>query len=476
MVFTLQVNSQTTFFNVFSNTGYDRGEGVTQLLDSSYLIVGTSTSFLDAPSQFFALKLDKNGNFLWSRDYGGSEVDNGKRVWVVNDTIYLFGTSSSNTIADYNWQMITTDSLGNQLNTFQYDESGWEFLEDVLLLKDSSFLLMGSTNNSADGKKDALAKCVDRQGNVLWTIKNEYNNDNWFASGTLLTDSSFVLVENRWNTDSLLQKMVVSNFTLQGVLNGEITYGDQGNYTAKKIYLGQNGLYMGGYRISPQDTLKDYYYARTDLQGAVLQLDEHYEIGEKEVVDIIQYAPNRYYIAVNADDQFSFAGGTDVAYFKFSENLYYDYKAVEVKALNPDFHGQIIATMDNGFIAMGSSSTLGSGDLSVYVLKAGVNDSFPNTTAPPNQQDLVSIDELASAKTLGFQFYPNPTEKWIHIDSKQLVQGAIELISMEGRLLYSEEINGLSVDLNLEDLPVGMYFIRLVSKQGMVGLGRIVIR
>ena len=49
---------QISFYKLFTNNGYDFGQGVVQLEDSSYLITGSSSSFLEAPSQAFIMKID----------------------------------------------------------------------------------------------------------------------------------------------------------------------------------------------------------------------------------------------------------------------------------------------------------------------------------------------------------------------------------------------------------------------------------
>ena len=50
--------AQISFYKVYSGNGYDRAHGIAQLPDSSYIVTGTSSSFQNAPSQAFLLKLD----------------------------------------------------------------------------------------------------------------------------------------------------------------------------------------------------------------------------------------------------------------------------------------------------------------------------------------------------------------------------------------------------------------------------------
>ena len=75
-----QVNAQNAFYKLYSNNGYDFGEGIAQLEDSSFIVTGTSSSFTDGPSQAFLLKVDSVGEYQWSLPYGGTEEDGARRV------------------------------------------------------------------------------------------------------------------------------------------------------------------------------------------------------------------------------------------------------------------------------------------------------------------------------------------------------------------------------------------------------------
>ena len=68
---------QNSFFKLYSGSGYDRGEGIVQLEDSSYAITGSSSSWGES-SQAFLLKIDTAGNYLWSQSYGGPESEEGR--------------------------------------------------------------------------------------------------------------------------------------------------------------------------------------------------------------------------------------------------------------------------------------------------------------------------------------------------------------------------------------------------------------
>jgi hypothetical protein len=58
--------------------------------------------------------------------------------------------------------------------------------------------------------------------------------------------------------------------------------------------------------------------------------------------------------------------------------------------------------------------------------------------------------------------YPNPIQDVLHFDFHQVIRGAIELLSVEGKLISSVEINDLETyQMDLSSLAFGPYFIRM---------------
>ena len=52
------VSGQIDFYKIYTNNGYDFGQGIVQLEDSSYVVTGSSSSFQNGASQAFLLKVD----------------------------------------------------------------------------------------------------------------------------------------------------------------------------------------------------------------------------------------------------------------------------------------------------------------------------------------------------------------------------------------------------------------------------------
>lgn len=77
------------------------------------------------------------------------------------------------------------------------------------------------------------------------------------------------------------------------------------------------------------------------------------------------------------------------------------------------------------------------------------------------KEDPVSVNEIAA--TIQVKVYPNPTTEIVNVEtSAQLIQ--IELLSLNGDLMLSSK----NASLNLSNYPVGVYFLKVVTEEGIV--------
>ena len=80
-------------------------------------------------------------------------------------------------------------------------------------------------------------------------------------------------------------------------------------------------------------------------------------------------------------------------------------------------------------------------------------------------EDCITINE--SLKTAVF-INPNPTNGEIHIESSEIIHKII-IQNMEGKLIYEGDIiNTFSFNYNLENKENGMYFIKIITENGIV--------
>jgi hypothetical protein len=87
----------TLWTKKYGGSDYENGYSVQQTSDSSYVIVGRTSSFGSGLEDVYFIKTNANGDTLWTKTYGGIDYDAGRAVQQTTDGGYIIAgrTSSS---------------------------------------------------------------------------------------------------------------------------------------------------------------------------------------------------------------------------------------------------------------------------------------------------------------------------------------------------------------------------------------------
>ena len=108
-------------------------------------------------------------------------------------------------------------------------------------------------------------------------------------------------------------------------------------------------------------------------------------------------------------------------------------------------------TNGNSFIPTATQSYVATG--------SDINGCSNSDTVLVTVIDCTGIEEQEDVTV---SVYPNPIQDLLHFDFHQLISGVIELVSVEGKLISSVEINELETfEMDLSSLAFGPYFIRM---------------
>ncbi len=469
--------AQHKFHNIYSNHGYDRGEGVAQLADSSFIVTGTSTSFDDNGAQIFLLKLDKTGELEWSKAYGGPEVERGKRVFVLSDGFMVFGYSNDNPEGDFNFMVIKTDFDGNEIWTKQYGAEGWEIVTDVQQLWDLTFIVAGTTDASPDGLSDRVLMRLKLDGDTLWTKTFENLGEDRINDIHQNNDTAFVIAGSVYNNDSLQQKAFMTYVGIDGEVIWDKQFGPDGHYEVNGV-SSHNGIYLGvgGRYLHPDSThLKDEYTVRVIDTGAEVGSYSYPSNGKKFMEAISPFVEDgSFYIGFTRDDEFAYEGGDDLFFFKYDFLLNSNFQnPMEIKAIDPEYFGEMVMTSDSAVVIVGSMTGVGEGDLAVFVTKVGPNEDLPTTTDNPSQTHLVGLEE--SGLLLSLSVYPNPSSNYVKVDWQENEYGTLKIRNTLGQLSYETRLNpNESNTIDVQNWPSGIYFFSIEYKGNPHFIGKLI--
>lgn len=174
----------------FGFSGSDQANAIVQTSDGGYFVAG----FLDVSAsggqgndgrhgvgEFWAHKLDADGNLIWRRYFGGSNNDRANGVVDTPDGgVIMVGSSESNDFditnpkGSYDFWAVKIDSAGTLQWQKNYGGSEADIAYAVTKTADGNYLLAGDTRSTDGditnfkGTADVWLVKINGQGNMLW--------------------------------------------------------------------------------------------------------------------------------------------------------------------------------------------------------------------------------------------------------------------------------------------------------------------
>jgi len=186
-VIKLDKNGNKIWDKTFGGKLYDDAYSIVQTKDGGYVVAGKTYSFGHGKSDVWVIKLDKNGNKIWDKTFGGKLYDEAYSIVQTKDGGYVvagwtrnFGHGKADA-----W-IIKLDKNGNKI----WDKTFGGKLDDgaysIVQTKDGGYVVAGRTWSFGHGKMDAWIIKLDKDGNKIWdkTFGGKLNDAPWAITQT----------------------------------------------------------------------------------------------------------------------------------------------------------------------------------------------------------------------------------------------------------------------------------------------------
>jgi hypothetical protein len=432
------------------------------------------------------VKIDSNGQIIWSKNYGGSESDSGGDIVVLEDGYIVAGGSSSNDhdlpgnkgYAD-SW-IFKVDKNGTLLWSKNYGGSLDDNLGGIKKTSDGGFVLVGSTSsNDGDvllnkGEYDAWILKIDENGEVLWSKTYGGTKIDGFSSVHEFPDGGFLLAGSTQSDDYDIPGNMgdfdawVLRIDSQGEIIGNNTYGGSGGESASFWGKDEQGnLLFGGHTgskdgdVSSNKGKLDYWLFKTDQEGELIWSKTYGGSDRERLAGVVSHGD--HFILFGSS--FSEDGDVKENYGEISHN---DIWIVEINdtgeiiwsknygGSRPDYASEMIET-NNGYLLLGASE---SKDYDVSKNHGGRDVWLAKLVFPPSPD---------AVRSCGFQIYPNPPAEYLTIEFEKPIFGSFEvdIINSAGQqMLKKKESTTVTSEivLNLpERIVSGFYVVRVTS-------------
>jgi hypothetical protein len=289
----------------FGGISYEESYDIIQTPDSNILVVGTGGPFTEEFSDcgenygYVILKIDLEGNILWSKCYGGSDVSVPRSVINSSDGGYVIA-GESNAIdgdvvgghgnADY-W-IVKLNSVGELEWQITIGGSSFDSAEDIIQTSDDDYMIVGRSR-STDGDVtdhhattstyDILVAKVSSLGELLWTKSYGGTSDDSGTAITQDTSGNFIIAgysesssgdvpENKGNADFWVFKIDSA-----GEIIWSNTYGGSETDNCNDLVYFEDNIYIVGetysnnFDVSGNHGSRDGWLLKISNEGNFIQ-------------------------------------------------------------------------------------------------------------------------------------------------------------------------------------------------------------
>lgn len=454
LFFTLNIFGQVTFERYYGGMSDEEGNSVVQTADGGFILAGYTKSFGAGSSDLYIVRVNTNGDTVWTRTIGGTGYDNAVDITNVDDNHYLIGGYVGTGNGDI--FLVKINDIGNVIWTKTIGTADNDHLKKIKKTPDGGFIICGDITALGDYKY--LLVKTNSSGDTLWTKAYNYGTA---YSIDVTNDGGFILGVDPFEVPYFTDDFLLVKTSPDGDIEWTKTYG--GPETEVPYAVGQTsdgGYFIAGRTDSYGAGGSDFYLLKTNSGGDSLWAKTYGGEADERAFAAIQ----------TSDDGYIMAGYT------FADvNQYFDFYLVKT-----DLNGNLqwtrtyggvwqevayeIKETEDGYAIVGYTQSYGEGGFDMYFVKTDKNGLLTGTV--DNENNLCT----------GFQLYQNFPDPFnpsttIRFQLPEYMHASLKIYDILGRevetLIKGELGPGPhNIVFNPSTYSSGVYFYQLKAVSG----------
>jgi hypothetical protein len=430
-------------------------QAVIETTDSAFIVLTVLT--ISSYQVISIVKLDKDGNFLWAKQSEHSSSNSGSGITATEDGGFALVSNGCN------WGQSVTrfTSNGDVLWQKLYENYSQALtsLRNIIFNKDHSLVILGITGDSSyDG---LCLYSVDSTGNLLWYKTFQFPGNTEAKGLAASLDGGYVIAGNTSPVGSYDYRP----FLLHTDNTGNILWTKKYNHNLKSTPNAVIQLADSGYVLTGSIN----YLNSLDVQMLNIKINHDGNFIWGHSSGNVEFNSRGY-------DEFNCSGWLEGNYFYSAGSAE---NAVFVK--NSGITGIGSCDYDTvNFTAIPITIEQSAPQISCFGTMSVVNADIFNIKNTNYSGSILCSTEVAIEEIHGRNsiiVFPNPLKSLADIEfDRQMNDAQINIFNVQGRLVKQiKNIYSKSIILNRDNLPYGLYFIRMIEHDKVITTGKFMI-
>lgn len=443
----LSTYSQIVFEKVYGEVYSDDTYHLESTSDGGFVAAG-----IDGQSTFDAdlhlLRLDANGDTLWTFTHGGSVHDLSTAVTQdVTNSIYATGYTGSFGAGQYDCFLLKLNDHGDSLWFKTYGDADFQTPYDLVLTPDDGIAMIGQTSvGTSPGSQDVYLIKTDTSGNLLWDRTYGGTDLDLGLAIESTLDSGFIVAGytesfGAGGYDGYVLRLNAAGDTLWTLVMGGVA-----NDVFNDIkQTSDNGFIITGMNSSATGS-GQIWLIKLDQMGNV-DWEKTYGGADFEGGESVIESDYGGYVVVGTQTG-STGFGTDAFVMRFND-IGDSLCKIVIDNRYHDHGSDLVETGFDEFVGTGMTSAGPVDSNDVYLFK--VSCQFPTSYH----------EERAS----NLRIYPNPVSNVlsVQVPEHKGMKVTLKVIDAIGREIHSIAESRSSFDLDVSELSAGHYFVVVQS-------------
>jgi len=397
----------TAWTRTYGGADRDAGRMVQQTTDGGYIVSGWTRSFGAGDNDFYLIKTNASGDILWTKTYGTARDDRAGFIQQTTDGGYIVSGVSlpaNDSLGDI--YMIKINDQGDTLWSKRYAGANNHMGYPAVQTADGGYIISGSTYLYGAGGLDIYLIKTNSQGDTLWTrTYGGVNEEMGFVFPDV--DGGYIVSGQTCSFGDTLGDVYLVKTDSLGIPVWTKTYGGTNSDAGFAGRTPDGGLIISGWTFSYGAGSSDVYLIKTNSQGDTLWTRTFGGTGADLRYDF-DYSVHGGYIV--SGQTCSFGDTLGDVYLVKTDSLGIPVWTKTVGGSDTDIGYSVQQTSDGGYIVAGTTSSYGAGGEDFYLIKikpegSGIEEEittglFSLSPADPNP---------FTTKTIVQYELPNPT-------------------------------------------------------------------